>query len=96
MVAIEVINNGLRPINIKEVGFMFSDKTKMINPREPGNLGWLKDGDGTSCYFPKSIIDEVAEEAKKRNVKVVFAYVRDSTNTYYRSKIRKHAMWFNT
>jgi len=38
----------------------------------------------------------MVNKAKELNVKIVAAYVRDSTNTYYKGKIRKNADWFAT
>ena len=95
MVAIEVINNGRRPINIQEVGFVLSDGRKMINPRSQHNLGWLKDGDGTSHYIPKQEIEEMVKGAKEHSLSIIAAYVRDSTSRYYKGKISKNADWFN-
>lgn len=89
MLTIEVINNGLRPINIQEVGFFLSDKTKIYIPSNYCTLGWLKEGDGISNFVPKSEIEKIVEEAKKDNIKIVAAYVRDSTNKYYKGKIQK-------
>ena len=95
MVAIEVINNGRHPINIQEVGFWLSDGRKLINPSSQHNLGWLKDGDGTSCYIPKQEIDDMVKGAKNDGLRIVAAYIRDSTSRYYRGKISKRADWFN-
>jgi len=95
MVAIEVINNGQRPINIQEVGFYLSDGRRLINPRGQHNLGWLKDGDGISHYIPKQEILEMVKDVKENGLKVVAAYIRDSTSRYYKGKISKNADWFN-
>ena len=95
MVAIEVINNGHHPINIQEIGFWLSDGRKLINPSAKHNLGWLKDGDGTSCYIPKQEVVEMVKGAKEHGLRVVAAYVRDSTSRYYKGKISKNADWFN-
>ncbi len=94
-VAIEIINKGHRPINIEEVGFLLSNGYKLINPMAQHNLGWLKDGDGISYYVPRQEIEEMSKEAKKQGERVVAAYVRDSTNTYYKGKIHKGAAWFS-
>ena len=95
MVAVEIINNGRRPINIKEIGFFLSNGMRLINPYAQQNLGWLKDGDGTSYFVPRQEIDKVREQAKEQNAIIVAAYVRDSTNTYYKGKIRKDAKWLS-
>jgi len=93
MVAIEIINKGHRPINIEEVGFFLSNGDKLINPMAEHNLGWLKDGDGMSYYVPKQEIEEMGKDVKKQGFRVVAAYVRDSTSTTYKGKIRKGAVW---
>ena len=59
------------------------------------DLGWLKDGDGTSHYIPKQEVDEMVKGAKEHGLKVTGAYVRDSTSRYYKGKISKRADWFN-
>ena len=63
--------------------------------RNQQNLGWLKDGDGTSYYIPMQEIKEMIQQAKEHGVRIIAAYVRDSTNTYYKGKIRKSTDWFN-
>jgi hypothetical protein len=93
MLAIEIVNSGRRPIHIQEVGFLRNDGFKLINPRQNHDL-WLKDGDGTNCYVPKHEIDEMVTGAKAENKQIIGAYIRDSTNIYYKGKIRRHAMWF--
>jgi len=95
MLAIDIINNGLRPINIQEIGFLLPDKTKLINPTAQMNLGWLKDGDGTTFYIQKQEIEEMVKGVKEHGERIIAAYVRDSTSRYYKGKISKHANWFN-
>ena len=95
MVAIEIVNNGRRPINIQEIGFFLSNGIKLINPSAQHSLGWLKDGDGTSYYVPRQEIDEIREQAKEQGARIVAAYVRDATSTYYKGKVCKGAAWFN-
>jgi hypothetical protein len=95
MIAIEVVNNGRRPINIQEVGFIASDGRKLINPKRQHNLGWLKDRDGVSVYIPRQEIQDMVKEAREHNISVKAAYVRDSTSRYYKGKISKQANWFN-
>ena len=95
MVSIEGINNGHRPINIQEVGFMLANKTKLVNPTAQHNYGWLKDGDGTSLYIPKQDVDDINKAAKEEKARIVTAYVRDSTSRYYKCKISRRADWFN-
>lgn len=95
MIAIEIINNGRHPINIQEIGFLLSNGMKLINPSAQHNLGWLKDGDGTSYYVPRQEIEKMREQAKEQDARIVATYVRDSTSTYYEGKIRKGAAWFN-
>ncbi len=95
MVVVEIINNGNRPINIQELGFWTSDGNKLINHRRQQDLGWLKDGDGTSSYIPRQEIEEMVQQAKEHGVRITSAYVRDSTSRYYKGKISKRADWFN-
>ncbi|MFH1169760.1 MAG: hypothetical protein V1691_03590 [Chloroflexota bacterium] len=93
--AIEVINKGHRPIHIEEVGFFLSNGLKLIPHNLQNDLGWLKDGDGKSYYVPRQELDEMRQQAQKKGVTIVAAYVRDSTSTYYKGKIRKGAEWFD-
>ncbi len=95
MVAIEIINNGHRPIHIQEIGFWLSDGSKLINPGGQHDLVWLKDGDGTSWYIPKQEVVEMVKGAKEHGLRVVAAYVRDSTSRYCKGKISKNSGWFN-
>ena len=94
-VAIEIINNGRHPINIEEIGFLLSNGIKLINPSAQHNLGWLRDGDGTSYYIPRQDIEEMVKEARKRGERITHAYVRDSTSRYHEGKISKSAAWFH-
>lgn len=95
MLAIEIINNGRRPINIQEVGFLCTKGIKLINPSAQHNLGWVKDGDGTTYYVPRQEVEDAIEQAKEQGVRIKAAYVRDSTSTYYKGKIRKSSAWFS-
>ena len=95
MVSIEIINNGRHPINIQEVGFVCSDRKRLIDPEDQNNLGWLKDGDGISFFIAKPKIDEMVRVAKEHKLKIIGAYVRDSTSRYYDGKIDNRADWFH-
>jgi hypothetical protein len=88
LVAIEVINKGRCPINIQEVGFLRSDRKALISTEWHHNLGWVRDGDGATCYIPKQDMDAVVEGTKRQGMRIVAAYVRDSTNRRYRGKIK--------
>ncbi|MDD5312715.1 MAG: hypothetical protein PHO26_06755 [Dehalococcoidia bacterium] len=89
---IEIINNGRRPINIQEVGFLLSNKKKFIDMYNQ-DIGLVNEGDGKTYYIDRTIIDDMRQEAKKINVKIVAAYVRDSTNNYYKCKMRAKDKW---
>ena len=95
MLAIDIINNGHKPINIQEIGFLLADKTRLANLRAQHNLGWLKDGDGTSFYIPKQEIEGTVKATKEHGDRIIAAYIRDSTSRYYKGKISKNADWFN-
>ncbi|MGD1119319.1 MAG: hypothetical protein ABR886_07515 [Dehalococcoidales bacterium] len=94
LLAVEIINNGRRPINIQENGFYLPNKAKLINPNAQHNLGWLRDGDGTTYYIPKQEIDEMVKHAKENGNKIAAVYIRDSTNRHYSCRISKRDSWF--
>jgi hypothetical protein len=95
MLAIDVINNGRKPINIREFGFCLPNKVNLVNLKAQHNFGWLKDGDGTSYLVPKHDIEEMVKEAKKKGQRITAAYVRDSTSRYYKGKVSKRDKWFD-
>lgn len=90
MVAIEVVNNGVRDINIQEHGFLCSDKkTRLINPFDE-HSGRVISGDSKSYYIPIGEVRNMVREAKlKGGLKIIGAYVRDGTGTYYKAGIQK-------
>ena len=95
VLAINIINNGTRQVCIEEVGFLLSNKIKVINPYRQGEGSFLDDGERASYYVSRSELADVTGTAKMQNAKVVAAYARDSTGKMHKCSIRKDDKWFS-
>jgi hypothetical protein len=94
MINVQATNKKHNKINIQEVGFYRSDRKNVIDPYTNHPLGWIDGGDSRSFYFNKQTIQDMVEMAKEHGVKIIGAYVRDSTDVYYKRKIKKGSAWF--
>ena len=88
-IAIEVINKGLRKINIQEFGFLCSNGTRLIDLSAKHNLE-VESGDSKSYYIAMQEIKDMVREAKEKSgLRITGAYVRDATGIYYKAGINR-------
>ncbi len=81
---IELVNNGPRAIKIEEYGFQLSNRSK-LSASAGQEIGWLASGSSRYYYIPRDTVTAISQEILVNGLWVTRAYIRDSSNHYYKS-----------